>query len=105
MAQSSCEQPPAGYDSREHYTKYEYRVPMRDGVRLYTSVLAPKDTSTTYPLLLVRSPFGISPYGADEYAVPAMHTDGFLQAGYIWVRQDVRGRGPSLSTYMESRRC
>ena len=94
-AESGGEQTPAGYDARERYTKYEYRVPMRDGVRLFTSVLVPKDTSTTYPLLLVRSPFGISPYGADEYAAPAAHTDVFLKAGYIWVRQDVRGRGLS----------
>jgi predicted acyl esterase len=34
--------PPGAYDSREHYTKYEYRIPMRDGVRLFTSVLVPK---------------------------------------------------------------
>jgi putative CocE/NonD family hydrolase len=89
------EAPTDTYDSREHYTKYEYRIPMRDGVRLFTSVLVPKDTSTAYPLLMVRSPFGISPYGADEYAAPAVHTDVFLKAGYIWVRQDVRGRGLS----------
>ena len=38
----------AAYEVREHYTKYEYRVPMRDGVRLFTSVLVPKDASTTY---------------------------------------------------------
>jgi hypothetical protein len=29
----------AGFDVREQYTKYEYRIPMRDGVRLFTSVL------------------------------------------------------------------
>src|SRR6202163_307318 len=93
FSQTRPDQP--DFDAKEHYTKYEYRVPMRDGVRLFTSVLVPKDTSTTYPLLLVRSPFGISPYGADEYAAPAGHTDVFLKAGYIWVRQDVRGRGLS----------
>jgi len=52
---------------RERYTKYEYRIPMRDGARLFTSVLAPKDSSTTYPILLTRTPFGVSPYGPDEY--------------------------------------
>ena len=31
---------------REHYTKYEYRIPMRDGVKLFTAVYAPKDDST-----------------------------------------------------------
>jgi putative CocE/NonD family hydrolase len=84
-----------GYDAREHYTKYEYRVPMRDGVRLFTSVLLPKDVSITYPFMIIRTPFGLSPYGEDEYSTPAAHTDMFLRAGYIWVRQDVRGRGLS----------
>jgi predicted acyl esterase len=55
------------YDAREHYTKYEYRIPMRDGVKLFTSVLVPKDASTAYPFLIVRSPFGVGPYGPDEY--------------------------------------
>jgi uncharacterized protein len=93
--QGSDAQVPETYDAREHYTKYEYRIPMRDGVKLFTSVLVPKDTSTTYPFLIIRSPFGISPYGADEYSPAAVQADMFLKAGYIWVRQDVRGRGLS----------
>jgi hypothetical protein len=31
-------------------TKYEYMAPMRDGVRLFVSVYAPKDGSKTYPI-------------------------------------------------------
>jgi len=77
---------------RERYTKYEYRIPMRDGVRLFTSVLAPKDSSTTYPILLTRTPFGVSPYGPDEYGELTLQTQAILEAGYIVVRQDVRGR-------------
>src|SRR3989442_1643429 len=84
--------PPETYDTREHYTKYEYRVPMRDGVRLFTSVLVPKDASTTYPIMLTRTPFGLSPYGPDEHSPFSSQTVAFLQAGYILVRQDVRGR-------------
>ena len=86
------ETPPGAYDAREHYTKYEYRIPMRDSVRLFTSVLVPKDASITYPFMILRSPFGVGPYGSDEYSAAAVHTDAFLRAGYIWVRQDVRGR-------------
>ena len=82
----------AAYEVREHYTKYEYRVPMRDGVRLFTSVLVPKDASTTYPIMLTRTPFGLSPYGPDEHSPFSSQTVAFLQAGYILVRQDVRGR-------------
>jgi hypothetical protein len=91
--------PPGAYDSREHYTKYEYRIPMRDGVRLFTSVLVPKDASTTYPFMIIRSPFGVGPYGSDEYSTAAVHTDAFLRAGYIWVRQDVRGRALSEGAF------
>jgi putative CocE/NonD family hydrolase len=84
----------AGYDVREHYVKYEYRVAMRDGVRLLTSVLVPRDAAATktYPIMLFRSPFGVGPYGPDEYFPVGAQTIALLEAGYIFVRQDVRGR-------------
>src|SRR2546425_12944098 len=34
----------------EHYTKYEHRIPMRDGVRLFTRVYVPKDYSRAWPI-------------------------------------------------------
>ncbi len=95
MNLSGGEQTPATYDVREHYTKYEFRVPMRDGVRLFTAVLVPKDASTTYPFMLDRTPFNMGPYGPDEYVSVSLQTEAFLKAGYIWVEQDVRGRGLS----------
>ncbi|HPM25442.1 MAG TPA: hypothetical protein PLP66_16145, partial [Phycisphaerae bacterium] len=48
---------------RQNYTKHEYRIPMRDGVHLFTAVYAPKDTSRRYPFLLMRTPYCIAPYG------------------------------------------
>jgi uncharacterized protein len=81
-----------GFDLRAEYTKYEYRVPMRDGVRLLTSVLVPKDDSKPYPIMLFRSPFGVGPYGPDEDIPIGRQTEALLRAGYIFVRQDVRGR-------------
>ena len=33
----------------EHYIKHEFRIPMRDGVRLFTHVYVPKDSSRRYP--------------------------------------------------------
>ena len=68
----------AAAEIKAHYTKYEYRIPMRDGVRLFTSVLAPKDSSTTYPILLTRTPFGVSPYGPDEYGEFTLQTQAIL---------------------------
>ena len=77
---------------RAAFTKYEYMVPMRDGVKLFTSVYVPKDASTTYPILLTRTPYSVAPYGVANYRDslgPA--PTGYLDAGYIFVYQDVRG--------------
>jgi predicted acyl esterase len=54
---------------RSHYTKYEYRIPMRDGVKLFTSVYVPNDARADkrYPLLMVRTPYTVAPYGVDRY--------------------------------------
>jgi uncharacterized protein len=41
---------------REHYTKYEHKIPMRDGVKLFTSVYVPKETSRPFPIVLTRTP-------------------------------------------------
>ena len=41
---------------REYYTKYEFRIPMRDGVKLFTIAYVPKDASRTYPIMLQRTP-------------------------------------------------
>src|SRR6476469_2148706 len=41
------------------YTKYEYRIPMRDGVKLFTAVYVPKDDSKQYPFLMMRTPYTV----------------------------------------------
>src|SRR5690348_3219779 len=53
--------------TRAHYTKFDYRIPMRDGVKLFTTVYVPKDRSHTYPLLMERTPYSVTPYGIDNY--------------------------------------
>ena len=50
----------------ENYTKYEYKVPMRDGKRLFTSVYTPKDQSQKWPILMNRTPYTVAPYGPDR---------------------------------------
>lgn len=82
---------PAQY-IRQNYTKREYRIPMRDGVRLFTAVYAPKDTSRRYPFLLMRTPYCIAPYGEAAYPEELGPSSLFPPAGYIFVYQDVRGR-------------
>src|SRR5262249_14924647 len=51
------------YDVKAHYQKRELFIPMRDGVKLFTIVYAPRDTTARYPLLLTRTAYGIAPYG------------------------------------------
>lgn len=92
-----------GSSLRAHYTKYEYRIPMRDGVRLYTAVYLPKDTSHSYPFLIMRTPFGATPYGADHYPARLGPADAFDRAGYIFVVQDVRGRYQSEGQFVDAR--
>lgn len=76
---------------KEHYTKEEHRVAMRDGVRLFTVVYAPKDTSKSYPILMTRTPYSVGPYGKDRYRGNLGPGRLFANEGYIFVYQDVRG--------------
>jgi uncharacterized protein len=91
------------FDIKEHYTKYEVRIPMRDGVRLFTAVYVPKDSSRPYPFLINRTPYSISPYGVDQYRTQLGPSPDFDKAGYIFVMQDVRGRFMSQGKFIEMR--
>jgi hypothetical protein len=95
--------PPEQFSVREHYTKYEYRIPMRDGVHLFTAVYAPKDMSVAYPFLVDRTPYSIAPYGEDQYRPSLGPSEAFARAGYIFVYQDVRGRYMSEGKFVEMR--
>ncbi len=90
------------YQPREHYTKYEYRIPVRDGRTLFTAVYLPKDQSRRYPFLMVRTPYSCGPYGVDRDGLGHLApNEDFLKAGYIFVCQDVRGRFMSQGEFVE----
>ena len=77
---------------KANYTKYEYRIAMRDGKKLFTSVYEPKDQSQKYPILLMRTPYNVGPYGPDRYKADIGPSALAAREGYIIVYQDVRGR-------------
>ena len=52
---------------RENYYKIERNIPMRDGVKLFTSFYIPKDTTEKHPILLTRTPYSCAPYGEDKW--------------------------------------
>ncbi|MGH7980155.1 MAG: CocE/NonD family hydrolase, partial [Limisphaerales bacterium] len=86
---------------RAHYSKRDYWVPMRDGVRLFTSVYSPRDTSREYAIMMNRSPYSIAPYGQTNYPGVLGPSDAFARHGFIFVYQDVRGRHKSQGRYID----
>ncbi|MDE2926137.1 MAG: CocE/NonD family hydrolase [Acidobacteriota bacterium] len=97
----SGQQPDQKEYVRANYNKFEHRIPMRDGVRLFTAVYAPNDRSRTYPILLYRTPYSSRPYGADRYRSSLGPTPQFARDGYIFVYQDVRGRYMSEGDFVQ----
>ena len=94
-------QNPQEFNVRDHYTKFEYQIRMRDGKHLFTAVYVPKDASHPYPFLMTRTPYSVAPYGVDQYRRSLGPSDEFQKAGYIFVYQDVRGRYMSEGTFVE----
>jgi hypothetical protein len=90
---------------RSHYTKFEYRIPMRDGKRLFTAVYVPNDASATkrYPILLLRTPYTVAPYGADRYKGSIGPSANYEKEGFIFAYQDVRGRNMSEGEFVDVR--
>ena len=88
----------------ELYDKAEYRIAMRDSVKLYTAVYTPK-TDTKAPILIFRTPYGCAPYGPGEF--PRGFGSGYMRSyidrGYIVVMQDVRGRFMSEGEFVHVR--
>jgi len=93
---------------REHYEKHEYQIPMRDGVKLFTAVYVPKDTTELHPILMERIPYGISPYGPEKYFRLFFNRfsnlwQKYVRRNYILAFQDVRGRFMSEGTFADVR--
>jgi predicted acyl esterase len=82
---------------REHYDKVEYRIPMRDGKKLFALVYVPKDKSKTYAILLNRTCYNASSHG--NYKTGSHPSRYLVRDGYILAFQDVRGRFMSEGTF------
>lgn len=96
-------QEPSALESyiRIHYSKQEHMIPMRDGVKLFTSVYIPRDTTQKYPLLMKRTPYSVAPYGTEKFPASLGPSEAFVRPGYIFVNQDVRGRFMSEGTFIQ----
>lgn len=85
---------PAGH-IRARYSKTIHRIAMRDGVKLFTIVYAPKNALPRCPILMTRTPYDIDPSGKDEFPKNLGPNPLFVDENYIFVYQYVRGRGES----------
>lgn len=87
-----------------NYTKQEIMIPMRDGVKLYTAVYAPKSNTEKHPILMMRTPYSCTPYGVQmNPRVYRTHWVNYVKEGYIIVQQDVRGRYMSEGNFVDVR--
>jgi putative CocE/NonD family hydrolase len=93
---------PASY-IKDNYTRATHKIAMRDGVHLHSIVYSPKDTSQKYPIIMMRTPYGIHPYEEDKYRFSLGPNKHFVKEGYIFVYQDVRGRYMSEGIYSNMR--
>ncbi len=90
---------------KTHYAKHEYRIAMRDGVKLYTQVYTPIAGEFAdkgpYPFLMTRTPYSCGSYDNDVVAPRVTGNMDMLESGYILVCQDVRGRWESEGSWVE----
>ncbi|WP_404335291.1 CocE/NonD family hydrolase [Sphingomonas sp. MMS12-HWE2-04] len=86
-APAGAQQAPAATESP--FVFEEAMIPMRDGVKLHTVILRPRDQKGPLPIL-----FGRTPYGTADQAPRAMPKNwaALAKDGYIFVSQDMRGR-------------
>jgi putative CocE/NonD family hydrolase len=97
------EVPTADFD----YVKREVMIPMRDGVKLFTVIVLPKNAKNA-PIILTRTPYNaakraertVSPHMLDTLP---MGDEVFVKEGYIRVFQDVRGKYGSEGDYVMTR--
>ena len=87
-----------------NYTKLEQYIPMRDGVKLFTSIYFPKDMTEKHPILITRTPYSCSPYGKSNFKdYWNSYQIEYCKEGYIMVTQDVRGRWMSEGEFKNVR--
>ncbi|MCH8979992.1 MAG: CocE/NonD family hydrolase, partial [Armatimonadetes bacterium] len=88
--------------AQAQYTKREYMVPMRDGVKLHTAVYTPTNKPGLHPIRMTRTPYSCRPYG-EEMRTGHGGSQKFIDAGYIFVYQDVRGKYMSEGEFIDIR--
>ena len=84
-------------DTISSYQLTTAMIPMRDGVKLFTTILTPVNSKHAIPILMQRTPYGATlPSGFNP--VNISYFSGMAKEGYIFVVQDIRGKYKSEGT-------
>ncbi len=78
-------------DLAKLFDKREVMIPVRDGVKLHTEIYTPRDAKEPLPVIMMRTPYGISA-GGNGYSRRLYENADMFADGYIFVFQDIRGR-------------
>ena len=87
-----------GEEARVFVDYQEVMIPMRDGVRLQTVLLTPKNAKGPLPFLIDRTPYGVPGKEAMEKGLPAGQR--WRSENYIFVSQNIRGRFQSEGKFV-----
>ena len=93
-------------DTISSYARKTYMIPMRDGIKLFTVVLAPTQHISPCPFLIQRTPYGSDFPWPEDSALPVRLMGPFqpmAKEGYIFVFQDMRGKFKSEGTFEMTR--
>ena len=79
-------------DAITAYTKTSAMIPMRDGVRLFTTIYTPVGASKAVPFLIQRTPYSALDVNDPTVMFKIPYTANMAAEGYIFVYQDCRGK-------------
>ena len=80
----------------------EEMVPMRDGVRLYTIILTPKNSKKPLPIILERTPYDATRVLEGDRTTSRLAVtlgNQFMGDDYVYAIQDIRGRFKSEGNF------
>jgi hypothetical protein len=78
-------------DNISTYKHTTAMIPMRDGKKLFTTILTPVNASKPIPILLIRTPYGAE--RPDDFNIlDWAYVADMAKEGYIFVIQDIRGK-------------
>ncbi len=89
--------------TREHYTKYEYQIPMRDGVKLFTTSMCRRTLRNATPSSCNGRHTPSRLTGLTITGTVLGPSEAAEKEGFIFVYQDVRGRYLSEGVFVDVR--